>query len=115
MVSFDEVAEWAAAVRAERLSAEVRLAAARERESVRATIVLTQQTEAGRRWARATPPGHERDGGLSAFLEWDDYGFLAHPGHSAAVVAGGHEEAHVAAAELALRLGAACLLAPTGD
>ena len=46
MVSFDEVAEWAAAVRAERLPAEVRLAAARERESVRATIVLTQQTEA---------------------------------------------------------------------
>jgi hypothetical protein len=115
MVSFDEVAEWAAAVRAERLPAEVRLAAARERESVRATIVLTQQTEAGRRWARATPPGHERDGGLSALLEWDDYGFLAHPGHSAAVVAGGHEEAHVAAAELALRLGGACLLAPTGD
>lgn len=115
MISFDEIAEWAASLRAERLPAEVRRAAERNRESVRATIALTQQTEAGRRWARATPPGHERDGGLSALLEWDDYGFLAHPGHSAAVVAGGHEEAHVAAAELALRLGAACLLAPTGD
>jgi hypothetical protein len=68
----------------------------------------------GRMWARATPPGHERDAGLSALLDWDDYGFLAHPGHSAAIVAGGHEEAHVAAAEVALRLGAACLLSPTG-
>lgn len=67
----------------------------------------------GRQWARATPPGHERDAGLSALLDWDDYGFLGHPGHSAAVVAGGHEEAHVAAAELALRLGAAGLLSPT--
>jgi hypothetical protein len=115
MVSFDEVAEWAASLTAERLPTDVRLAAARERENVRATIALTQQTEPGRRWARATPPGHERDAGLSALFEWDDYGFLGHPGHSAAVVAGGHEEAHVAAAELALRLGAACLLAPTGD
>jgi hypothetical protein len=115
VVSFDEVAAWAASLRAERLPSEVRLAAARERESVRATIALTQATGAGRRWARATPPGPERDGGLSALFEWDDYGFLAHPGHSAAVIAGGHEEAHVAAAELALRLGAACLLAPIGD
>jgi hypothetical protein len=115
MVSFDEVAEWAASLTAERLPTDVRLAAARERENVRATIALTQQTEPGRRWARATPPGPERDAGLSALFEWDDYGFLGHPGHSAAVVAGGHEEAHVAAAELALRLGAACLLAPTGD
>jgi hypothetical protein len=115
MVSFDQIAEWAASVRAERLPEDVRRVAERNRESVRATIKLTQQTEAGRRWARATAPGHERDGGLSALLEWDDYGFLAHPGHSAAVVAGGHEEAHVAAAEVALRLGAACLLAPTGD
>lgn len=115
MVSFDEIAEWAASVRAERLPADVRRAAARERESVRATIALTQDTDAGRRWARATPPGHERDSGLSALFEWDDYGFLAHPGHSAAVVAGGHEEAHVAAAELGLRLGAACLFSPAGD
>jgi hypothetical protein len=115
MVSFDEVAEWAASLTAERLPTDVRLAAARERENVRATIALTRQTEPGRRWARATPPGHERDAGLSALFEWDDYGFLGHPGHSAAVVAGRHEEAHVAAAELALRLGAACLLAPTGD
>src|SRR5919202_5477106 len=68
MISFGEIAEWAASLRAE---------------------------------------------SLSALLDWDDYGFLAPPGHSAAVVAGSHEEAHVAAAELALRLGAACLLAPT--
>jgi hypothetical protein len=115
MVSFGEIAGWAASLRAERLPTAVRRAAARERESVRATIALTQETEAGRRWARATSPGHERDSGLSALLDWDDYGFLAHPGHSAVVVAGGHEEAHVAAAELALRLGAACLLAPAGD
>jgi hypothetical protein len=73
MVSFDEVAEWAASLTAERLPTDVRLAAARERENVRATIALTQQTEPGRRWARATPPGHERDAGLSALFEWDDY------------------------------------------
>ena len=114
MASFDEIAEWAASLRAEELPLEVRRAAARERESVRATIALTQETDPGRRWSHATPPGHERDAGLSALFDWDDYGFLGHPGHSAAGVAGGHEEAHVAAAELALRLGAACFLAPTG-
>ena len=112
MLSLGEVAEWAVALRAEDLPADVRRAAARERASVRAAIDVAWETEAGRAWTRVTPPGHERDAGLSALLDYDDYGFLAHPGHSAAVVAGGHEEAHVAAAELALRLGAACLFAP---
>ena len=112
MLSFGEIAEWAASLRAEMLPESVRRAAERERASVRAAIEGAWATEAGRRWTRATPPSHERDAGLSALLDYDDYGFLGHPGHSAAVVAGGHEEAHVAAAELALRLGAACLFAP---
>ncbi len=80
---------------------------------MRSAIEAAWTTDAGRRWGRATTPGYERDAGLSALLDFDDYGFLAHPGHSAAVVAGGHEEAHVAAGELALRLGAACLLSPS--
>lgn len=112
MLTFGDVAEWAVSLRAERIPDEVRVAAARERASVRAAIDAAWTTDAGRRWGRATPPGYERDAGLSALLDFDDYGFLAHPGHSAAVVAGGHEEAHVAAAELALRLGAAALFAP---
>jgi hypothetical protein len=113
MISFDEVAEWAVALRAEGIPPAVRLAAERERESVRGAVAAAWETRVGRHWVRVTPPGHERDAGLSALLDWDDYGFLGHPGHSAAVVAGGHEEAHVAAAELALRLGAACALSPT--
>ncbi|MBW3593697.1 MAG: MmgE/PrpD family protein, partial [Actinobacteria bacterium] len=113
MVSFSEIAEWASSLCAETLPEDVRRAAARERTSVRAAIETAWGTKAGRRWTRATPPGHERDAGLSALLNHDDYGFLGHPGHSAAVVAGGHEEAHVASAELALRLGAAGLLAPS--
>jgi hypothetical protein len=112
MVSFDEIAEWAASLRAERLPATVRKAAARERDSVKAAIAAAWRTRSGRHWERVTNPGHERDAGLSVLLDYDDYGFLGHPGHSAAVVAGGHEEAHVAAAEVALRLGAACLFAP---
>jgi hypothetical protein len=113
MISFGEIAEWATSLHAETLPEDVRRAAARERASVRAAIDAGWATDAGRQWARATTPGHERDAGLSVLLDYDDYGFLAHPGHSAAVVAGGHEEAHVAAAELALRLGAACLFAPS--
>ena len=113
MISFSEVAEWAVSLRAETLPKDVRVAAARERASVRGAIDAAWRTEAGRRWTRATRPGHERDAGLSVLLDYDDYGFLGHPGHSAAVVAGGHEEAHVAGAELALRLGAACLLSPS--
>jgi hypothetical protein len=112
MISFDEIAEWAASLRAERLPATVRKAAARERDSVKAAIAAAWRTRSGRHWERVTNPGHERDAGLSVLLDYDDYGFLGHPGHSAAVVAGGHEEAHVAAAEVALRLGAACLFAP---
>jgi hypothetical protein len=115
MVSFDEIAEWAASLRAEVLPVSVRRAGERERASVRAAIAASWDTVAGRRWARVVPPGHERDAGLSVLLDYDDYGFLAHPGHSASVVAGGHEEAHVAAAEVALRLGAACMLSPVGD
>jgi hypothetical protein len=113
MVSFDEVAEWAGSLRAERVPDPVRKAAARERDSVRAAVAAAWRTRSGRYWERVTSPGHERDAGLSVLLDYDDYGFLGHPGHSAAVVAGGHEEAHLAAAELALRLGAACLLAPS--
>jgi hypothetical protein len=113
MLSFGEIAEWAAALRAEDVPAAVRRAAAQERTSVRGAIAASWATDIGRRWARTTPPGIERDAGLSALLDWDDYGFVGHPGHSAAVVAGAHEEAHVAAAELALRLGAACLLGPS--
>ena len=113
MISFGEIAEWATSLEAESLPEDVRRAAARERASVRAAIEASSATDAGRRWERATPPGHERDAGLSVLLDYDDYGFLGHPGHSAAVVAGGHEEAHVAAAEVALRLGAACLFAPS--
>jgi hypothetical protein len=113
MLTFGDVAEWAVSLRAERLPEEVRVAAARERASVRGAIDAAWETDAGRRWGRATTPGHERDAGLSALLDYDDYGFLGHPGHSAAVVAGHHEEAHVAAAELALRLGAACVLGPS--
>ena len=112
MTSFGEIAEWAASLRAESVPPAVRLAAERERASVRGAIAAAWETRAGRTWARASPPGSERDAGMSALLDWDDYGFLAHPGHSAAVVAGNHEEAHIAAAELALRLGAACILAP---
>lgn len=113
MVSFEEIAEWAVSLRAERLPAAVRKAAARERDSVRAAIAAAWRTRSGRHWERVTNPGHERDAGLSVLLDYDDYGFLGHPGHSAAVVAGGHEEAHVASAEVALRLGAACLFAPS--
>jgi hypothetical protein len=115
MVSFDEIAEWAASIRAENVPQGVRLAASRERESVRAAVAAAWRTECGRNWGKATAPGHERDAGLSVLLDYDDYGFLGHPGHSAAIVAGGHEEAHVAAAEVALRLGAACLFAPASD
>jgi hypothetical protein len=113
MLSFGEIAEWAVSLRAEALPDDVRRAAARERASVRGAIEASWATDAGRRWTRVTTPGHERDAGLSALLDYDDYGFLGHPGHSAAVVSGGHEEAHVAAAEVALRLGAACLLGPS--
>ena len=111
MVSFDEIAEWAASLRAEQLPATV-ARRPRERDSVRAAIAAAWRTRSGRHWEQVTNPGHERDAGLSVLLDYDDYGFLGHPGHSAAVVAGRHEEAHVAAAELGLRLGAACLLAP---
>src|SRR3712207_3095039 len=97
MVSFREIPEWATLLRAETLPDDVRIAAARERMSVRAAVEAAWKTEAGRHWTRATPPGYERDSGLSVLLDYDDYGFLGHPAHSAAVVAGGHEEAHVAA------------------
>src|ERR687898_1082086 len=92
MVSFDEIAEWAASLQAERLPTPVRKAAARERDSVRAAVAAAWRTRSGRHWERVTNPGHERDAGLSVLLDYDDYGFLGHPGHSAAVVAGGDQE-----------------------
>src|SRR5918996_4997028 len=113
MVSFDEIAEWAASLRAERLPAPVRKAAARERDSVRGAVAAAWKTRSGRHWERVTSPGHERDSGLSVLLDYDDYGFLGHPGHSAAVVAGGHPERDAPPAEAALGLRPPCLFAPS--
>src|ERR671919_1165901 len=113
MVSFEEIAEWAASLRAERLPAPVRKAAARERDSVRAAVAAAWKTRSGRHWERVTSPGHERDSGLSVLLDYDDYGFLGHPGHSAAVVAGGHEEGDGPPPPPPVGLGAPPLVSPS--
>ena len=63
MVSFDEIAEWAASLRAEQLPATV-ARRPRERDSVRAAIAAAWRTRSGRHWERVTNPGHERDAGL---------------------------------------------------